>query len=101
MQVLTTLKRPIVTEKTTLLQERNKYVFEVMPYATKGRVRAAVERAFNVRVTAVNILKTRGEQRRIGRNRRLVRVCGHEEGGGDCARKGTPSRFSRGPSICP
>ena len=73
MQVLTTLKRPIVTEKTTLLQERNKYVFEVMPYATKGRVRAAVERAFNVRVTAVNILKTRGEQRRIGRNRRLVR----------------------------
>ena len=73
MQVLTTLKRPIVTEKTTLLQERNKYVFEVMPYATKGQVKVAVERGFNVRVTAVNILKTRGEQRRIGRNRHLVR----------------------------
>ena len=74
MKVLTTLKRPIVTEKSTLLQEQNKYVFEITPRATKSQVKVAVERAFNVKVLAVNILKTRGEHRRMGTNRRLVKT---------------------------
>lgn len=74
MQVLTALRRPIVTEKSTLLQERNKYVFEVAPRATKMQVRTAVELAFKVKVTAVNILRTRGEHRRTGKSRQVVKM---------------------------
>ena len=74
MQVLTALRRPIVTEKSTLLQESSKYVFEIAPRATKGQVRAAVEQAFKVKVLAVNVLRTRGEHRRMGRSRQMVKM---------------------------
>ncbi len=72
MHVLSVLKRPIITEKSTLLQERNKYVFEVLPGANKPQIRGAVERAFEVSVTAVNIVKTPGERRRLRTGRWLV-----------------------------
>ena len=73
MHVLSVLKRPIITEKSTLLQERNKYVFEVLPKANKSQVREAVERAFEVSVTKVNMVTTPGERRRLRTGRWLVR----------------------------
>ncbi len=73
MHVLSVLKRPIITEKSTLLQERNKYVFEVLPRANKSQVREAVERAFEVSVTKVNMVTTPGERRRLRTGRWLVR----------------------------
>ena len=72
MHVLSVLKRPIITEKSTLLQERNKYVFEVLPGANKPQIREAVERAFEVSVTAVNIVKTHGARRRLRTGRWLM-----------------------------
>lgn len=60
------LKRPVITEKGTLLQEQNKYLFEVAPSASKAQVHEAVERAFNVKVISVNMVKMRGERRRMG-----------------------------------
>ena len=72
MHVLSVLKRPIITEKSTLLQERNKYVFEVLPGANKPQIREAVERAFEVSVTAVNIVKTPGARRRLRTGRWLM-----------------------------
>lgn len=66
MQVLEVLVRPIVTEKSTLLQEQGKYVFEILLSANKNLVREAVERAFDVKVVSVNILKTRGKMKRFG-----------------------------------
>ena len=45
------LRRPIVTEKSTALQEQGKYTFEVHLHATKHEVKAAVEKVFNVKVT--------------------------------------------------
>ncbi len=66
------LRRPLVTEKTTLLQERGKYVFEVATQANKVQVKEAVERAFDVKVVAVNIIKMRGERKRIGMNWRQL-----------------------------
>ena len=39
MHIFQVLKRPLITEKSTLLQEQNKYVFEVMPSANKVQVR--------------------------------------------------------------
>ena len=35
------VRRPILTEKATMLMEQNKYVFEVIPKATKPQIRAA------------------------------------------------------------
>jgi large subunit ribosomal protein L23 len=60
------LVRPIVTEKSTILQERGKYVFHVAPNATKSQIKTAVERAFNVGVVQVNTMATRGKVKRYG-----------------------------------
>ncbi len=68
MNLTRVLKRPVVTEKSTLLQERGKYVFEVQRRATKGDIARAVESAFGVSVASVNTLVVRGKQKRYGRN---------------------------------
>ena len=73
MHVFQVLKRPIITEKSTVLQEQNKYGFEIMPRANKTQVREAVERAFEVSVTNVNIVMNAGENRRL-RNGRWLRT---------------------------
>jgi large subunit ribosomal protein L23 len=67
------LRRPVITEKNTLLSEQNKYTFEIHPNATKIQVKAAVEDAFNVTVLSVNTInvkpkaKTRMIRRGAGR----------------------------------
>lgn len=60
----TVIRRPIVTERSTLLREQNKYVFEVSPKATKGQIREAVETSFKVDVVAVNTMNVQGKFRR-------------------------------------
>jgi large subunit ribosomal protein L23 len=61
------LRRPLITEKATLLQEGSKYSFEVASEATKPQVKEAVERAFNVKVTKVNVMTIPGKTRRMGK----------------------------------
>jgi large subunit ribosomal protein L23 len=61
------LRRPIITEKSTLLQEQNKYSFEVMFGANKKQVKQAVEKALKAKVVDVNMLIVPGETRRVGR----------------------------------
>ena len=60
------LRRPIVTEKSTLLQEVRTYVFEVAPEATKQEIWRAVEIAFDVRVERVNTMRVKGKMKRFG-----------------------------------
>ena len=36
------VRRPIVTEKATILMEQNKYTFEVIPKASKPEIKAAI-----------------------------------------------------------
>ena len=62
------LRRPVVTEKSTMLAAQNKYVFEVTIGANKPQIKAAVEQAFDVHVTAVNTAVVRGKVRRFGRS---------------------------------
>lgn len=50
------VRRPIVTEKATILMELNKYTFEVTPKATKPEIKAAIEDLFQVKVVKVNTL---------------------------------------------
>ena len=63
------IRRPIVlTEKANLLREKNNQViFEVARTANKVQIRDAVQKLFNVSVTAVNTMITRGKDRRMGR----------------------------------
>ena len=63
------LRRPIVTEKSTLLAALGKYVFEVTINANKPQIREAVERAFDVHVTSVNTAIVRRKVKRFGRQR--------------------------------
>ncbi len=70
--------RPIITEKTTLMQEReNTICFEVDRRANKIQVRNAVEELFDVRVSGVRIVNRKGKpQLRYGRvvsHRKTVR----------------------------
>ena len=61
------LRRPLVTEKSTMLTGHHKYVFEVALAANKLQIKDAVEKAFNVHVQAVNTMHVRGKIRRMGR----------------------------------
>jgi len=52
------IKQPVVTEKSTLLQEKNIYAFWVNPKATKIDVKRAIKAIFGVDVAAVRITNT-------------------------------------------
>jgi large subunit ribosomal protein L23 len=67
MHLYEVLRRPLVTEKNTVLQAQNKYAFEVAKEANKPQIKQAVERAFKVNVTGVNIVRVAGKTRRVGR----------------------------------
>lgn len=60
------LRRPIVTEKSTLLSEQGRYVFEVARTATKHDIRRAVEDAFDVTVVGVRTMGVKGKRKRFG-----------------------------------
>ena len=59
------LLRPLVTEKSSAALEHNQLVFRVNRAATKPQIRAAVERLFKVKVTAVNTLVAKGKTKRL------------------------------------
>lgn len=62
------LRRPLVTEKTTLLKEdANQVVFRVRKDANKIEIRQAAEKLLGVDVTAVNTMVYRGKTKRMGR----------------------------------
>jgi len=67
MHLYEVLRRPLITEKVTSLQEGDKYAFEVAGKATKSQIKEAVERAFKVKVTKVNVMTVSGKTRRVGR----------------------------------
>jgi large subunit ribosomal protein L23 len=59
------IRRPVVTEKSTLASEANAVVFEVAKDANKPLIKQAVEAIFNVKVKAVNTVLTRGKVKRF------------------------------------
>jgi large subunit ribosomal protein L23 len=54
---------PVITEKATLASESNQFVFKVARNATKAEIKAAIERLFDVKVTAVNTLLRKGKRK--------------------------------------
>jgi large subunit ribosomal protein L23 len=67
MHLYEVLRRPLITEKSTVLQAQNKYAFEIAAGANKPMIKQAVEKAFKVKVTGVNVVTMRGKTKRVGR----------------------------------
>ena len=66
MELEEVLVKPLVTEKSTLLQDSGRYVFQVALKANKIMIKQAVEKWFGVKVVAVNICWNRGKEKRFG-----------------------------------
>ncbi|MEM1278612.1 MAG: 50S ribosomal protein L23 [Cyanobacteria bacterium P01_D01_bin.6] len=61
------IRRPLITEKATLLLENNQYVFEVAPKAKKPDIKTAIESLFDVKVTGISTVNLPRKKRRVGR----------------------------------
>jgi large subunit ribosomal protein L23 len=62
------IKKPLITEKATLLKEKdNKVAFVVDRVATKAEIKEAVEHLLKVKVLKVNVATMQGKARRVGR----------------------------------
>jgi large subunit ribosomal protein L23 len=62
------IKRPVITEKTSIQKEDHRQVtFEVDRRANRVEIRRAVERLFNVRVAAVQTAQVKGKVKQRGR----------------------------------
>jgi large subunit ribosomal protein L23 len=62
------IKRPLITEKSTIQKEAaNQLTFEVDRKANRVEIRHAVEKAFNVRVVKVRTTQMKGKFKRVGR----------------------------------
>ena len=59
------IRRPLVTEKATLLLENNQYSFEVASQATKPQIKAAVEELFDVKVVGMSTYNPPKKARRV------------------------------------
>ena len=59
------IRKPIITEKTTMASENGAVVFEVAIDANKPQIKDAVEALFGVKVKAVNTTITKGKVKRF------------------------------------
>ena len=57
-QMYDIVRSPVITEKSTMGSEHNQVTFRVPLTATKREVKAAVEGLFNVKVSAVNTIRS-------------------------------------------
>ena len=59
------IRKPIITEKTTMASENGAVVFEVAMDAAKPQIKEAVEALFGVKVKAVNTSISKGKVKRF------------------------------------
>ena len=68
MKLTEVIRRPLVTEKTTVLRDDGRtVVFEVAKAANKIDIRRAIEKLLGAKVAAVRTATTRGKLKRQGR----------------------------------
>jgi large subunit ribosomal protein L23 len=67
-RLLQVIEAPIISEKSTLVADRNEQVvFRVAVDATKPEIKAAVELVFKVQVKSVQTVNVKGKIKRSGR----------------------------------
>ena len=82
MEITEVIRRGILTEKTSALQELDngrgktipQYTFEVAIGANKYQIKQAVETMFNVKVVAVNTMRMPGKARTIRTRKGIYRA---------------------------
>jgi large subunit ribosomal protein L23 len=63
------IRRPLITEKTSIQKEiANQLTFEVDRRANRIEIKRAIETAFKVRVASVQTMQVKGKVKRRGRN---------------------------------
>jgi large subunit ribosomal protein L23 len=66
MHVRDIIVKPIITERTALLMEEDKYTFQVARNANKIQIKKAVEEIFDVKVAKVRTMRMQGKMKRMG-----------------------------------
>jgi len=62
------IRRPLITEKTSIQKEEaNQVTFEVDRQANRIEIKKAVEKIFNVNVTGVRTMQVKGKTKQRGR----------------------------------
>ena len=73
------IRKPIITEKTTMASENGAVVFEVAIDSNKPTIKEAVESLFDVKVKAVNTTITKGKAKRfrgmLGKRKDVKKAC--------------------------
>ncbi|MEO0894636.1 MAG: 50S ribosomal protein L23 [Pseudomonadota bacterium] len=59
------IRKPVITEKSTMASENGAIVFEVDIASNKPQIKEAVEALFGVKVKAVNTTITKGKTKRF------------------------------------
>ena len=68
MNIYDVIKKPLITEKSTIAKDDNNVVaFVVNRDANKIEIKAATEQLFNVKVDAVRTINVAGKSKRVGR----------------------------------
>ena len=68
MRTYSILKKPLLTEKSLVERDsNNRYGFVVAKDASKGEIKTAVEKIFNVTVVKINTISVTGKMHRMGR----------------------------------
>jgi large subunit ribosomal protein L23 len=61
------IQTALITEKSTDMKAKNKYLFKVAPDASKIEIKKAVEKLYDVVVGSVNTINVEGKTKRSGR----------------------------------
>lgn len=69
MKLTDVIRRPLVTEKTSILREQGgpSLVFQVAPLATKVEIKQAIERLLGAKVASVRTASMHGKVKRQGK----------------------------------
>ena len=59
------IRKPIITEKSTLITEFNQVTFSIPVDASKFEIKSAVEHLFDVKVLSVNTIRQKGKTKRF------------------------------------
>jgi large subunit ribosomal protein L23 len=62
-QLYDVIRRPLITEKSTMASEDNAVMFEVALDASKPLIKEAIETLFNVKVRKVNTILQKGKRK--------------------------------------
>lgn len=60
------IQGPHISEKASLLSEKNQYVFRVLKQANKQEIKKSVEGMYGVKITSVRVTNSHPKKRRLG-----------------------------------